>query len=489
MTSDMIRAMYSGCFAVKGGCADVSRGSNALMINRNFHLLILGLSYFWLGAPYGWNTITLYIFLSLYIIGQSRPWPVCAHVQARQLLRRIYTGYFLDHCALTRSMRCFICNICSLTHFVIHFRTIQDTSLVRLSYVTERAQMVYWYYFLFEPRWDLSGLHYMLCIRTVNLRQTHLWKPRRRESVKQPKPCLGCQYAQAGLGICCLYVIICLLSIKLLLLMTCKPSRRESVKQPRPCLGCQYAQAGLGICCLYVIICLLSITPLLLMTCKPSRRESVKQPRPCLGCQYAQAGLGICCLYVIICSLSITPLLLMTCKPSRTTALCVWNTCPCVSQNCQGYSGKLSLVTRDVGIFFYTLSKNPDISDGLNCNAPNIAVGQEALCSDNKHQGPVVGSEDRQHINGPSCLVSMDYFTICVPYFPDKWPLFFTFIMIIAKVVVNLNTLNMIYSSDPDEILRPVATRSGPYCIPRTRVTVIYVNVFCTIVINPFLNE
>ena len=394
MTSDMIRAIYSGCFAVKGGCADVSRGSNALMINRNFHLLILGLSYFWLGAPYGWNTIRLYIFLSLYIIGQPRPWPVCAHVQAGQLLRRIYTGYFLDHCALTRSMRCFICNICSLTHFVIHFRSIQDTSLVRLSYVTERAQMVYWYYFLFEPRWDLSGPHYMFCIRTVNLRQTHLWKPRRRESVKQPKPCLGCQYAQAGLGICCLYVIICLLSI--------------------------------------------------------------------------------------------TPLMLMTRKPSRTTALCGWNTCPCVSQNCQGYSGKLSLVTRDVGIFFYTLSKNPDISDGLNCNAPNIAVGQEALCSDNKHQGPVVGSEDRQHINGPSCLDSMDYFTICVPYFPDKWPLFFTFIMIIAKVVVNLNTFNMIYSSDPDEILRPVATRSGPYCIPRTRVTVIYVNVFCTIVINPF---
>ena len=397
MTSDMIRAIYSRCFAVKGGCADVSRGSNALMINRNFHLLILGLSYFWLGAPYGWNTIRLYIFLSLYIIGQPRPWPVCAHVQAGQLLRRIYTGYFLDHCALTRSMRCFICNICSLTHFVIHFRTIQDTSLVRLSYVTERAQMVYWYYFLFEPRWDLSGPHYMFCIRTVNLRQTHLWKPRKRESVKQPKPCLGCQYAQAGLGICCLYVIICLLSI--------------------------------------------------------------------------------------------TPLLLMTRKPSRTTALCGWNTCPCVSQNCQGYSGKLSLVTRDVGIFFYTLRKNPDISDGLNCNAPNIAVGQTALCSDNKHQGPVVGSEDRQHINGPSCLDSMDYFTICVPYFPDKWPLFFTFIMIIAKVVANLNTFNMIYSSDPDEILRPVATRSGPYCIPRTRVTVIYVNVFCTIVINPFLNE
>ena len=414
-----------------------------LMINRNFHLLILGLSYFWLGAPYGWNTIRLYIFLSLYIIGQPRPWPVCAHVQAGQLLRRIYTGYFLDHCALTRSMRCFIRNICSLTHFVIHFRTIQDTSLVRLSYVTERAQMVYWYYFLFEPRWDLSGPHYMFCIRTINLRQTHLWKPRRRESVKQPKPCLGCQYAQAGLGICCLYVIICLLSITLLLLMTCKPSRRESVKQPRPCLGCQYAQAGLSICCLYVIICLLSITPLLLMTR----------------------------------------------KPSRTTALCGWNTYPCVSQNCQGYSEKLSLVTRDVGIFFYTLSKNPDISDGLNCNAPNIAVGQTALCSDNKHQGPVVGSEDRQHINGPSCLDSMDYFTICVPYFPDKWPLFFTFIMIIAKVVVNLNTFNMIYSSDPDEILRPVATRSGPYCIPRTRVTVIYVNVFCTIVINPFLNE
>ena len=388
---------YSGCFAVKGGCADVSRGSNALMINRNFHLLILGLSYFWLGAPYGWNTIRLYIFLSLYIIGQPRPWPVCAHVQAGQLLRRIYTGYFLDHCALTRSMRCFICNICSLTHFVIHFRTIQDTSLVRLSYVTERVQMMHWYYFLFEPRWDLSGPHCMFCIRTVNLRQTHLWKPRRRESVKQQRPCLGCQYAQARLGICCLYVIICLLSI--------------------------------------------------------------------------------------------TPLLLMTRKPSRTIALCGWNTCPCVSQSCQGYSGKLSLVTRDVGIFFYTLSKNPDISDGLNCNAPNSAVGQEALCSDNKHQGPVVGSEDRQHINGPSCLDSMDYFTICVPYFPDKWPLFFTFMMIIAKVLVNLNTFNMIYSSDPDEILRPVATRSGPYCIPRTRVTVIYVNVFCTIVINPFLNE
>ena len=468
---------------MKGDCADVFRGSNALMINRNFHLLILGLSYFWLGAQYGWNFIRLYIFLSPYIIGQPRPWPVCAHVQAGQLLRRLYTGYFLDHCALTRSMRCFICNICSLTHFVIHFRTIHDTSLVRLTYVTERAQMVYWYYFLFEPRWDLSGPHYMFCIRTVNLRQTHLWKPRRRESVKQPRPCLGCQYAQAGLGICCLYVIICSLSITLLLLMTCKPSRRESVKQPRPCLGCQYAQAGLGICCLYVIICslsitllllmtckpsrresvkrprpclgcqyaqaglgicclyvitcLLSITPLLLMTCKPSRRESVKrprpclgcqyaqaglgicclyvitcllsitplllmtcklckresvkQPRPCLGCQYAQAGLGICCLYVITCLLSITPLLLMTCKPSRTTALCVWNTCPCVSQNCQGYSGKLSLVTRDVGIFFYTLSKNPDISDGLNCNAPNIAVGQKALCSDNKHQVNCVG--------------------------------------------------------------------------------------------------
>ena len=115
----------------------------------------------------------------------------------------------------------------------------------------------------------------MFCPRTVNLRQTHLWKPRRRESVKQPKPCLGCQYAQAGLGICCLYVIICLLSITPLLLMTCKPSRRESVKQPRPCLGCQYAQARLGICCLYVIICLLSITSLLLMTCKSSRTTAL----------------------------------------------------------------------------------------------------------------------------------------------------------------------------------------------------------------------
>ena len=398
----MIRALYLGCFAVKGDCANVSRGSNALMINRNFHLLILGLSNFRLGAPYGWNTIRLYIFLSLYIIGQPRPWPVCAHVQAGQLLRRLYTGYYLDHCALTRSMRCFISNICSLTHFVIHFRTIQDTSLVRLTYVTERAQMVYWYYFFFEPRWDLSGPHYMFCPRTVNLRQTHLWKPRRRESVKQPRPCLGCQYAQAGLGICCLYVIICLLSITPLLLMTCKPSRRESVKQPRPCLGCQYAQAGLGICCLYVIICLLSITLLLLTTCKPSRRESVKQPRPCLGCQYAQAGLGICCLYVIICLLSITPLLLTTCKSSRTTALCAEYLPMCVAK-LPGLQRKiqLNLVTRDVGIFFYTLSKNSDISDGLNCNAPNIAVGQEALCSDNKHQGPVVGSEDRQHINGP----------------------------------------------------------------------------------------
>ena len=440
----MIRALYSECFAVKGDCADVSRGSNALMINRNFHLLILGLSYVCLGAPYGWSTIRLYIFLSLYIIGQPRPWPVCAHVQAGQLLRRLYTGYYLDHCALTRSMRCFVC---SLAHFVIHFRTIQDTSLVRLTYVTEHAQTVYWYYFLFEPRWDLSGPHYMFCPRTVNLRHTHLWKLRRRESVKQPRPCLGCQYAQARLGICCLYVIICLLSITPLLLMTCKPSRRESVKQPRPCLSCQYARARLGICCLYVIICLLSITPLLLMTCKPSRRESVKQPRPCLGCQYAQARIGICCLYVIICLLSITPLLLMTCKSSRTAALCAEYLPMCVAK-LPGLQRKiqLNLVTRDVGIFFYTLNKNPDISDGLNCNAPNIAAGQEALYSDNKHQGPVVGSEDRQHINGPSCLDSMDYFTICVPYFPDNWSSFFTFIMIIAEVVVNLNTFNMIYS-------------------------------------------
>ena len=440
----MIRALYSGCFAVIGDCANVSRGSNALMINGNFHLLILGLSYIWLGAPYGWNTIRLYIFFITLHYWAAEPWPVCAHVQAGQLLRRLYTGYYLDHCALTRSMRCFICNICSLTHFVIHFRTIQDTSLVHLTYVTERAQMVYWYYFLFEPRWDLSGPHYMFCPRTVNLRQTHLWKPR----------------------------------------------RRESVKQPRPCLGCQYAQAGLGICCLYVIICLHSITPLLLMTCKPSRRESVKQPRPCLGCQYAQARLGICCLYVIICLLSITPLLLMTCKSGRTTALCAEYLPMCVAK-LPGLQRKiqLNLVTRDVGIFFYTLSKNPDISDGLNCNAPNIAAGQEALCSDNKHQGPVVGSEDRQHINGPSCLDSMDYFTICVPHFPDNWSSFFTFIMIIAEVVVNLNTFNMIYSLDPDEILRHVVTHSGPYCIPRTRVTVIYVNVYCTIVINPFLNK
>ena len=79
----------------------------------------------------------LHIFLLLNFIGQLRPWPVCAYVQAGQHLCLLYTGYHFDYCALTWSMRCLTCSICSLTHL-----SFQDTLLVCLSYVAEHKSLV-----------------------------------------------------------------------------------------------------------------------------------------------------------------------------------------------------------------------------------------------------------------------------------------------------------------------------------------------------------
>ena len=102
------------------------------------------------------------------------------------------------------------------------------------------------------------------------------------------------------------------------------------------------------------------------------------------------------------------------------------------------------------GYFLYAPSKNPDISDGLYCDVPNIFAVQEAAGTDNEHRGPVVGCEDKQPIKGLSCLGLRYYFKIRVPKFSEERPLFSTLTMIMAEVVAKLTTFNMAGSSDPD---------------------------------------
>ena len=139
------------------------------------------------------------------------------------------------------------------------------------------------------------------------------------------------------------------------------------------------------------------------------------------------------------------------------------------------------------GHFLYAPSENPDISDGLYCDVPNIFAVQEAAGTDNEHRGAVVGCEDKQPIKGLSCLGLRYYFKIRVPKFSEERPLFSTLTMIMAEVVAKLTTFNMTGSSDPDETMQPVVTRFGLYCMPIIHSTVINVNAFCTIILTLFL--
>ena len=114
-----------------------------------------------------------------------------------------------------------------------------------------------------------------------------------------------------------------------------------------------------------------------------------------------------------------------------------------VSLHFTQYRVDLNIVTCCGDILSYAPSKNPDISDGLYRDVPNIFAVQEAAGTHNEHKGPVVGCEDKQPTKGLSCFGLRDYFIIRLPKFSEERPLLSTLTMIMAEVVAKLTSCNM----------------------------------------------